>query len=118
LFALEDAAQKLVCFFPELEADYRHEVERWEGEQPGPYVIYEDLFYRYIERVVAGGEADILQRVFDFLELLATAEDARLQDLLRIAILTPFTVSPAILRTSGKYMGDATRRLLKQVRAS
>ena len=102
--SLDDASEKLVTFFPDLGEVYRREVDWWQPERPEPYVVYEDIFYPYVEKLLASKDANALQRAFDFIELLVTADDARLHDLARIAILTPLTVDPSQLAEARHYM--------------
>ena len=118
LVTLEDASDRLIDFFPELDIPFKREIDSARGETPGPYVTYEDTFFPYIERVLASGDNRAIQRVFDYLELLATAEDARLRDLTRIAILGPLTVEPERVAVARRYMRSTTRRLLRQARTT
>lgn len=115
LMALEDASEKLISFFPDLHDRYRSEVDSWRPEMPGPYVVYEDLFYPYVEKLLASKDATGIQRVFDFIEFLLAADDTRLHDLVRIAILTPLTVDPSQLADARGYMGPAATAALRQV---
>ncbi len=114
LMALEDASEKLISFFPNLREAYSSEVDS-QSETPGPYIVYEDVFNPYVEKLLASKDTNALQRAFDFIELVVTADDARLHDLVRIAILTPLTVDPAQLAEARRYMGPATKGALRQV---
>ena len=115
LLSLEDASEKLVTLFPDLREVYEREADWWKPEKPQPYVVYEDIFYPYIEKLLASNEMNALQRVFDFIEMLVTADDTRLHDLARISILTRLTVDPAHLAEARGYMGPVTQRALRQV---
>jgi hypothetical protein len=117
LMSLDDVSEKLISFFPNLGEAYTGEVESWQGEKPGPYIVYEDIFYPYVEELLASKDTDSLQRAFDFIELLVTADDTRLHDLVRIAILTPLTVDPVQLAEARRYIGPATSAALKEVQA-
>lgn len=118
LVSLDDASEKLISFFPDLRELYEREADWWQPERPEAYVVYEDIFYPYVEKLLASKDADALQRAFDFIELLVTADDARLHDLARIAILTRLTVDPAQLAEARRYMGPATQGALRQVQSS
>lgn len=118
LVSLDDASEKLITFFPDLREVYGREADWWQPEKPGPYVVYEDIFYPYIEKLLSSNDTDALQRAFDFIEMLVTADDTRLHDLARIAILTRLTVDPAQLAEARRYMGPATKAALDQVQNS
>jgi hypothetical protein len=118
LISLDDASEKLMTFFPDLRELYGREVDWWQPEKPEPYVVYEDIFYPYIEKLLASNDTNALQRAFDFIEVLVTANDTRLHDLARIAILTRLTVDPALLAEARGYMGPATKAALDQVQNS
>jgi hypothetical protein len=116
LMTLEDASDKLVVFFPELREAFDREVEWWRGETPGAYIVYEGLFYRYVEKRLESKDAEALQRVFDFVEFVITAEDTRLHDLIRISILTRLTVEPVLSAEARRYMQPLTKLAFRQVR--
>jgi len=118
LISLDDASEKLISFFPDLHEVYGREADWWQPERPEPYVVYEDIFYPYIEKLLASNDTNALQRAFDFIELLVTAADTRLHDLARIAILTRLTVDPKQLAEARRYMGHATKAALGQVQDS
>ena len=115
LLSLEDASEKLITFFPHLREVYGREAVWWQPERPEPYVVYEDIFYPYIEKLLAANDTSALQHAFDFVEMLVTADDTRLHDLARIAILTRLTVDPGQLAEARRYMGPATKAALGQV---
>jgi hypothetical protein len=118
LMALENASEKLISFFPNLREAYSKEVDSWQSETPGPYIVYEDVFNPYLKKLLASNDTKGLQRTFDFIELLVTADDFRLHDLVRIAILTPLTVDPSQLAEARHYMGPVTKGVLGQVQNS
>ena len=118
LIAFEDASEKLLMFFPALRDAYDQEVAPLQLEPPPAYVVYESVFYPYVERLLASRQADEIERVFDFLEFLLAAEDSRLHDLVRIAILTPLVIiDPPLLPEARRYMGPATKAAFRQVQA-
>ena len=118
LVSLDDASEKLITFFPDLREVYTREADWWLPERPEPYVVYEDIFFPYIEKLLALNDTNALQRAFDFIEVLVTADDTRLHDLARIALLTRLTVDPTQLAEARRYMGPATKAALAKIQHS
>lgn len=114
-FVYEQASEKLIDFIPELENAYRTEIEWWGTETPGPHIIYEDILNPHIDRLFASGDDNGLRRVFDFIEILSTAEDNRLRELVAAAILEPLTADGIRMSRARRYMGPATLRILSKV---
>ena len=111
----ETASEKLIEFVPELNEAYRRELDWWGSETPGPHVIYEDILNPYVDRLLESGDDAALRRVFNFIELLATAEDARLHDLVAVALLESLAADGLRTRQARQYMGPATRTILRKV---
>lgn len=82
----------------------------WDGDEPGPHVVYGDLLAPYITTLlnVAGSDITLL-RVFDFLEQMARSEDQAIRDVLGASILEP--IGPEVLELAKEYMGIRTKEL-------
>lgn len=92
------------CVETEFGSDY--DLER---ENPGAYPIFEDVLQGFVwERLEMCGGSEILQRLFGLFERLASSNDSRVTDLLRIAILEPLVNCPNLLNCARRYMGSKT----------
>ena len=111
----ETASEKLIEFVPELNEAYRRELDWWGSETPGPHVIYEDILNPYVDRLLESADDAALRRVFNFIELLATAEDARRTILLPSPSSNPSRRNVLRTRQARQYMGPATRTILRNV---
>lgn len=112
-FVYELVSEKLVLFIPELQDAYERELEWWGSEVPGPHVLYAQIVSPYISELLVTGTDEALKRVFDFVEHLATSADDRVKGLVADIICEPLLPgSPGLVRAR-RYMGAATRRILK-----
>jgi hypothetical protein len=76
-------------------------------EMPGSYLVFEDIVQKRMFELLASGSDDaFLQRVFDFFEVMAGAEDVNVsRDLLGIAIMEPLVYRKEDLRKAWRFMG-------------
>jgi hypothetical protein len=85
-----------------------------EFETPEAYPIFEDVLKELLLELVDSGKDDVLtQRIFDFLEEMASSTDKNVTDLLGIAILEPLVFRRESIRRAWPYMGKKTKELAK-----
>jgi hypothetical protein len=66
--------QDLLRAFPELSPASQELNAYWRGEKPGQYILFEDVFARYIERLLVAPASQArdskLRSIFQFVELM------------------------------------------------
>lgn len=75
-------------------------------------VIIEDVFMPYVIRLLVGGEnTQLLEKIFDYFEVVSNCEDEYLINVFSITVLEALGDDRAILDTAKKYMGAKTTEL-------
>jgi hypothetical protein len=84
-------------------------------ESPGPHWLYDEVLNPYIRRLLDGqAESEqTLKRIFDFIEHLSASGDKKVREVVMDTILAALEGEPR-LALARRYMGPATRRLLKK----
>jgi len=119
----ENLNETLLESFPELQRAYKYETRA--GEE-GPYIIYCDVMYAHVERLLdPHGERSAalrrilgflenrekryaaLRRVFGFLETLASHEDPEVQSVVAECIVESLKSDPPRLELARPYMGPS-----------
>lgn len=113
--AYEHANAALRESLPELEEAVVRAYEYAEPEPPGPHTLYDEALNPYINKLLdASLETDeTLERVFAFIERLSSSTDKNIQDVV-IATILPNLIGEPRLALARRYMGPATRRLLRK----
>jgi hypothetical protein len=113
--AYELANSALRESLPELEEAVVRAYEYAEPEAPGPHTLYDETLNPYINKLLdANRETDeALKRVFGFIERLSASSDKNVRDIVIATILVNLVGEPR-LGLAQRYMGPATRRLLKK----
>ena len=113
--AYEQANAALRGSLPELEEAVVRAYEYAEPDVPGPHTLYDEALNPYINRLLdAELETDeALKRVFGFIEHLSASTDKNVRDIVIATILVNLIGEPR-LALAHRYMGPATRRLLKK----
>lgn len=103
----------LMKMVPELDFPYRQLLSEWAGEDPGPHIVYGDLFLPWLNDALRGDDKVRLVEVFEFLEKLACHSDMEVQNVVAHSIVEPGLVADKSMRTLAKrYMGPALRKLV------
>src|SRR5688500_5287616 len=88
--------QDLIREFPELSPAYQDLLQEWQGEQPGQYILFEDIFAGYIEHLLAAPSGVIknekLKAIFTFIEKMLSS-GGEVENLGFIAMLEGRSVS-------------------------
>lgn len=115
--AYERANTALRESLPELEEAVVLAYEYAEPEAPGPHTLYDETLNPYINKLLDADleTEDALKRVFGFIERLSASTDKHVRDIVIATILVNLVGEPR-LALAQRYMGSATRRLLKKAR--
>lgn len=94
---------------PEMKDTYKDEIEWWEGEFPGLHNIFGDVLNPFLlEHLKMEENRVLLQRIFDFLEEMATSTDNDIDNVLVVTILARIGDDIECLKKAVKYMGSNT----------
>ncbi|KIL74843.1 hypothetical protein [Bacillus badius] len=94
---------------PEIKDIYKDEMEFWEGEFPGLHNIFGDVLNPFLlEQLKTEENSVLLQRIFDFLEKMATSIDSDIDNVLVVTILARIGDDIGWLKKAVKYMGSNT----------
>jgi hypothetical protein len=107
---------ELVRRFSDLGPGYGRLKDMWEGEEPGPHIVYGDLLVPYVTALLESGTGSpLLESVFSFLEELLQNEDAQVRDLVGASVLEPLNQPPALRQQARRHMRPMTLALSEQV---
>jgi hypothetical protein len=111
-----NVAEALIEAVPELRARYAEELRVWGDELPGPHIIFGDVLNPYlIELLDAHHATEQLQKVFEFLEILAHHDDVHVQELVAVTVCERLGDCRELLQKARKFMGPRTRQFSKEV---
>ena len=107
----------LLARFPELFDGYAELKAIWDGDEPGPHVLYGDLLAPHLIALLTRPETEIARlRSFVFLEELAQSDDQRIRDVLGASVLERLLSEPPATRSAARaYMGPHTRALAEAI---
>jgi hypothetical protein len=110
----ENMNQLLLRRFPGLLPEYLEAKKLWGGEEPGPHVVYGDVFVGALRNVLDGGSSGELEPFMAFLEDLSSSADSAVLDVVVTSVLEALLDEPkrASLESA---MGERTRRLWKRL---
>jgi hypothetical protein len=106
----------LVRRLPELSDQYWELKRLWEGDEPGPHVIYGDLLAPYVvELLEGGGEPERLERAFALIEELASAALGEIRDVAGASVLEAVVQNPSARERAWRFMGPATELMARRI---
>jgi hypothetical protein len=77
-----------------------------------PYPTVELVLEPFVKDLLrANADADLLRRVFLFLEEMAQAHDIDVVNLLHVGIFEPWAADPETLAHAWKYMGESSKQV-------
>lgn len=103
--------------FPELKEAYIKKIGRgWSDPKfrPGQYIVFGFVFNPYLIEIIESADKKKLSRIFTFIEKLASSEDKKVVDLVKVEILERLTDKQEWWTTAKKYMGPKTLELSKE----
>jgi hypothetical protein len=113
-----DMSGWLIEEFPELEAKYDSELEWWRDEQPGPHIVFGDIFVPYLRSKLRAKDEEFLQRAFRFLEELASSDDVRVREVVAFSVCEPIAGDADAAEVAERYTGPLTRSFMEEARRS
>jgi hypothetical protein len=82
---------------------------------PLPYIVFgfldESLF---TPAVMSGDNPELLQRIFDFLERMASSRSVEVLNLMLVGLFEPWSENPTVLSKARDHMRPATEALASQ----
>lgn len=113
----EDLTPHLILkYFPELKEKVGRQIAFWETEEIPPHCLYGDTFDLYLSVLLHYyQEIDMIQRIFDFYEYLATEGDKEVKNLVEVTLLEYIWDYPHIYQRALLFMGENTRTLNKNI---
>ncbi len=113
---------KLVEYIPELKDLYDDEIRWWNGEEPGFHNLYGDVLNPFLLDLL-GNELkekqnkQLLERIFDFLEILACLEDSYMQEVVHVTVCERLTGgSKRVQERAMTYMKPRTKEIFLEIR--
>lgn len=110
----QNVDKEMVESFPELQDAYSKELKFWEGETPGQYNIFGFVFMPFVIGLMNFKQPKLLERIFSFVERMATSEDKKVVELVSAEILERLTDKQEWWTRAKKYMGPKTLELSKE----
>ena len=103
---------ELVERFPELSLRYKAVLQQWQGEEPGPQIIFDDVLVPHIRSVLAGrGNDEDARALFSFLEELLARDSQFITDLVGASVCENLNAEKALLTRARALMGPRTLAL-------
>ncbi len=104
----------MLCYMPELWPDYQNYMKTRTLEEPTVHEIFGAVVGPFMKaRLWQTEQSDVIGRLFDFFEDMAASPDRTMQDVLCYGLLE--SLSEEDWLAAHAHMGEATRRLGKQV---
>ena len=97
--------------FPGLREVYEDRLSEWckPDETPGPYLVYEDVFWPHLANLLRENNEVELKKAFELTEALVAHEEEYFQGVAVIAILERVCVDDELLRLAQPYLGPVSR---------
>lgn len=111
-----NAIELLLESIPEIKQLYNEEINWWDGEFPGLHNIFGNVLNPYLTKLLSEDEnTELLKRIFDYIENMATSDDKYVHNVLDVTILEYLDDDKNIRETSLKYMGTNTKEISKKI---
>lgn len=99
---------------PEIKPNYEKELEWW--DEILPHIVFGDVLNPYIIPLLKKGQdLEVLQRVFQFFEMMANCPDERVADVLGVTVLERLGDEPEVLGKAIKLMGNKTKEISDEI---
>ncbi len=107
---------KLLLAFPELTERVAQERQLWGADEPGPHIIYGDVFLPYLVSLLEKGVSDSeLEPPFRLLEALSAEPDPRVQEVAAFSVLEGLLEKTHVLERALLLMGPHTRHIVGEI---
>ena len=108
--------QSLLRSLPALQPGYQELRRLWNGEEPGPHVVYGDVLVPYlIDKLLHEPECAGIASAFELLEELLLTEDSDVRDVVGASVLEGLNGVPEARARARPHMGSRTRRLAAEI---
>jgi hypothetical protein len=117
----ENVIETFIINFPELSEGIDKERHWLQDDEYGPliYVFFGNVMHSFLmETISKMDNPELLNRIFNFFERMATSPDERVHDLLACEALEYLGDSKEILEKARKLMGEETLKLSHKVEIS
>lgn len=106
---------ELIERIPETFGGYAELRAMWDGDEPGPHVVYGDVLVPYAMAQLRLGPSVARTELFNFLEAMALSSDQRIRDVLGASVLEALASEPEAWALSKRLMGAATLELAQLI---
>ena len=102
--------EKMIDKIPELRDALEKESASW-TEKQGPHILYGLVLFPALKSMLSAAEPDanLIQRVFDFLEILANHSEERVQEVVHNSVCENICSDEIVLQKAQKFMGPRTK---------
>lgn len=107
---LEEFFKRMLEFFPASLFEYEKHI-RDNKKRLDTIVIEDILMPKLINLLEKGEDDDLLMKIFDYFEEIASCDDAYLLNIFSITVLEMLGNDRYILKSAQKYMGERTRKM-------
>lgn len=102
---------ELIERIPDTFGGYAELRAMWDGDEPGPHVVYGDVLVPYALAQLALGPSVACAELFNFLEEMALSSDQNIRDVLGASVLEALLSEPEAWVVAKQLMGPATLEL-------
>ena len=78
---------KLLKAFPEIALEYKEEIAWQDGDDTGSHIVYGDVFVPFIKKQFKEERDNILERIFDYLEMLLAENDEYINEVVAFSVI-------------------------------
>lgn len=115
----DNMVTKVLEAIPELRSfhDRALALNESDGVWSGQHAAYEEVVSKAIKEMFQLEKPDerVLRKIFDFLEMLATHADERVQEVAHNSVCESLCSDELALQRARKYMGPATKEFCKSI---
>ena len=109
-------SNELIEFIPELENEYRKEIEYFDGKFPGNHIIFGNIVNPFLLNLLEEEKnKNLIKRFFTFFEKMADCQDENVQEVLVTTVLERLGDEKKKLNIAIEYMGQKTIKLSKKI---
>lgn len=102
-------AQTILSYFPEFQEEIDAEISFWGDDEIPKHCLFGNCFNYNLKNLLDCMEnIDLIKRIFDFYEYLATEGDKDIEDLVQVTLLEPLWDYAHIYKRAYSFMGSNT----------
>jgi len=111
LVACGPLADEVTEAVPELAGPLESFLSEWGDEPPEPGLVNlaDSVLFPFVEKMLRSGDSrDLLKRLFEVLERMATHPDPHVRDALQVGVVNPLVDRPDLFELARPLMGPRT----------